>query len=63
MEYVKLTVPVGVPATDVTVAVIETGWPRVVVVVFAESEVTVRPWEIVTGEADEVEPAFTASPL
>ena len=63
MEYVKLTVPEGIPADDVTVAVSAIGWPNVVVVLFADNAVVVSPWLIVTEATGEVEPAFTASPL
>ncbi len=62
-EYVKLTVPVGVPAKDETVAVSKTGWPNVVVVVFADNAVMVVPWVMVIGAADDVEPPLKASPL
>jgi hypothetical protein len=63
VKYVKLTAPVGVPATDVTVAVIETGWPSVVVDSFADNAVKVMPCVSVTDELEDVDPAFTASPL
>jgi hypothetical protein len=54
---------VGVPATEETVAVSETGVPTVVVVVDEVSVVRVWAGLMVTGVAAEKDPAFDVSPL
>jgi hypothetical protein len=57
-----VTVPVGTPATDETVAVSVTGTPKVVVLIFAVSAVVVSAGVIVSAVEDDVDAAFTASP-
>jgi hypothetical protein len=61
--YVNVTVPVGSPTEELTVAVKTTAWPSVVVVVFADSAVVVSAGVTVTEEAAEDEPSFAESPL
>ena len=61
--YEKATVPVGVPAFEVTVAVNLTGTPRVVEDVAALRVVEVVAGVMVRLDAVEVEPAFRPSPL
>ena len=55
--------PTGVPTEEASVAVNNTGWPSVVVVVFAASDVVVSAAVMVTEEVDDVEAAFAESPL
>ena len=53
----------GIPAEEETMAVRTTGWPRVVVVVLADSIVAVPAGVMFSKDGEDVEPAFAASPL
>jgi hypothetical protein len=61
--YRNETVPVGVPATEDTVAVSVTGAPSVAMVLFAASVVTVSAGVITRALAADAEPPLSASPL
>ena len=55
--------PIGVPASDATVAVRLTGWPREVVALAGDRLVVVSAAVTRTEDIAEVEPAFALSPL
>ena len=59
----KVTVPVGIPTEEETVAVSTTGCPNIVVVVLADSAVVVSAAVTVTEDVEVVEPSFAESPL
>ena len=64
MAYEKVTgAAAGVPATEVTVAVRMKGLPSAALLALEVSVVVVTAAPTVSEAADEVEPAFTKSPL
>jgi len=60
---VNVTVPVGAPTEELTVAVRTTGCPSDVVVALADNVVVVSAGVITTVDVADVDPSFAASPL